>query len=313
LKLAKVRFGPDHPNTLTSMCNLANGYRVAGQLDRALPLFEESLARRKATLGPDHPSTITGIGYLSLGYLSARDFDRALPLLEEILTLRKAKLGLDHPHTLSSMSELADGYMAAGKLDRALPLFEESLARKRAKLGPDAPSTLLTMGNLAGGYERAGRLDRAVALRRELADIGKRTAGADSPQYVGALASLSRDLLEQEKWTEAETVLRETLTTREAKQPDDWATFNTKSMLGGALLGQEKYAAAEPLLKAGYEGIKLRAARIPPQGKPRLAEALDRLIKLAEATNKPDEARMWKEERAKLPGATASKPEAANP
>ena len=71
------------------------------------------------------------------------------------------------------------------------------------------------------------------------------------------------------------------------------------------MLGQKQYAAAEPLVRAGYEGMKLRAEKIPAGGKPRLAEALDRLIKLAEATNKLDEARMWKEERAKLPRGTA--------
>jgi hypothetical protein len=36
--------------------------------------------------------------------------------------------------------------------------------------------------------------------------------------------------------------------------PDAWQTHNTKSMLGGARLGQKKYADTEPLLVAGYEG-----------------------------------------------------------
>ena len=48
-------------------------------------------------------------------------------------------------------------------------------------------------------------------------------------------------------------------------------------MLGGALLGQKKYAEAEPLLLAGYEGMKQREAKIPPEGKVRLTEALERL------------------------------------
>jgi len=33
--------------------------------------------------------------------------------------------------------------------------------------------------------------------------------------------------------------------------PDDWLTFNTQSMLGGALLGRKRYADAEPLLVKG--------------------------------------------------------------
>ena len=42
LKLTKAKLGPDHPDTLTSMNNLA-GLSAAGKLDLALPLYEETL------------------------------------------------------------------------------------------------------------------------------------------------------------------------------------------------------------------------------------------------------------------------------
>ncbi len=60
LRLAKAKLGPDHPNTLTVMFNLAAIYRDAGQLEKALPLVEETLKLRKAKLGPEHPDTLTG-------------------------------------------------------------------------------------------------------------------------------------------------------------------------------------------------------------------------------------------------------------
>jgi hypothetical protein len=72
-------------------------------------------------------------------------------------------------------------------------------------------------------------------------------------------------------------------------------------MLGGALLGQKKYADAEPLLLTGYEGMKAHEKTIPSQGNTRIPEALDRLIELYTATNKPDEVRKWQAERAKYP------------
>ena len=50
-----AQLGPDHPDTLASMTNLAGGYQDAGKLDLALPLFEETLKRRKAKLGPEPP------------------------------------------------------------------------------------------------------------------------------------------------------------------------------------------------------------------------------------------------------------------
>ena len=68
-------------------------------------------------------------------------------------------------------------------------------------------------------------------------------------------------------------------------------------------MGQRKYTEAEPLLLAGYEGMKRREAAIPGPGKVRLSEALDRLIELSRATNKPDEVTRWQAERAKYPEA----------
>ena len=69
-------------------------------------------------------------------------------------------------------------------------------------------------------------------------------------------------------------------------------------------MGQKKYADAEPLLLAGYEGMKQREKAIPPEGQVRLPEALDRLIEFYTATDKPDEAKKWQAERAKYPPPT---------
>jgi hypothetical protein len=113
---------------------------------------------------------------------------------------------------------------------------------------------------------------------------------------AGLLAQTALDLLALKKWAEAEPLLRESLAIRKKQEPDDWRTFNTKSMLGGALLGQKKYAEAEPLLVAGYEGMKKREAKIPPPGEIRLAEALERLAQLYEATGNKDEAAKWRKE-----------------
>jgi hypothetical protein len=61
-------------------------------------------------------------------------------------------------------------------------------------------------------------------------------------------------------------------------------------------LGQKKYQGAEPLLLAGYEGMKKQEAKIPAQGKIRLTEVLERLVQLYEATDKKDDAAKWRKE-----------------
>ena len=105
---------------------------------------------------------------------------------------------------------------------------------------------------------------------------------------------LARNLLKLRRYAEAEPLLRECLKFREQNDSDDWATFNTRSMLGGSLLGQKKYAEAEPMLLAGYEGMKQREATIFPVGKIRLTEAIERLVQLYEATGEPGKAAVWR-------------------
>ena len=80
--------------------------------------------------------------------------------------------------------------------------------------------------------------------------------------------------------------------------------FNTQSLLGGALAGQKMFQEAEPLLVEGYSGMKDREAKIPANAKIRLTEAVQRLIDLYTAWDKPDEAKKWQAklelEKAKL-------------
>jgi eukaryotic-like serine/threonine-protein kinase len=146
-------------------------------------------------------------------------------------------------------------------------------------------------------YERAGRIDRALPLHREAVADARHSLASDDPELAGALAALGDVLRKAQQHDEAEKILGECLAIREKKEPDDWRTFNTRSMLGGALLGQKKYDDAEALLLQGYEGMKQREAKIPKEGKVRLTEALERLLQLYDAWGKPEKAAEW---RAKL-------------
>jgi hypothetical protein len=109
-----------------------------------------------------------------------------------------------------------------------------------------------------------------------------------------ALAVSVMTLLVEGKFAEAEPLARECLALREKIIPDDWRRFNAQSMLGGSLLGQKKYADAEPLLLSGYEGLKQRADQIPAAGSMRPQEALQRLVQLYEETGRPELAAQWK-------------------
>ena len=128
-------------------------------------------------------------------------------------------------------------------------------------------------------FTAANQLDKAEAWRRKWMAFVRQQDGAASPAYAHELAALGLNLLQQQKWTDAELILREAWVIRSKKESNDWRTFNTMSMLGGALLGQKNYAAAEPLLVKGYEGMSARASTIPPEARhphPRSPRPADR-------------------------------------
>jgi eukaryotic-like serine/threonine-protein kinase len=300
LEYQKETLGPDHRDTFQSMYNLALAYQQAGKPLQAVALHEQLRDAVVKKHGADHLHTLATLNNLGNAYHAANRLPEAIKLLEQVRDTAVKELGADNPSTLSTLACLAAAYRSAGKLREATTAFEQAAAgveKRRFQhehAGFIIPST-------ADAYEAAEQLDKAEAWRRKWLAVVKGRDGAGSIDYAGAQADLGQTLVLQKKWAEAETTLKECLAIREKKQPDAWTTFNTKSMLGGALLGQKKYAEAEKLLLEGYRGMKRREKAIPPQGRDRIAEALDRLIALYAATDRSDEAERYRAERRRYP------------
>jgi serine/threonine protein kinase/tetratricopeptide (TPR) repeat protein len=297
LKLRTSKLGPDHPETLVSRNNLANAYLGAGRTAVATALHEGTLKLMTATLGPDHPHTLKSRTGVAVAYLRAGRIAEAIALHEETLKVWTAKLGPDHPETLTSGNFLAQAYLAGGRTAEAIAIWKAMLPAARQTFGPAHSNTLLFTNRLAAAQESLGHWADAFLLRRESIVLRRKTSPPDSPMLAGDLAGLGSNLLEQHQGTEAEPVFRESLKIYEAKQPGDWTTFDTRSLLGASLMGQQNYAQAEPLIVGGYEGLKARAARIPAPARPRLAQAAWRVVALYQAWGQPDKAAQW---RAKL-------------
>jgi serine/threonine protein kinase len=294
-KLMSNKLGPDHPRTLIAMDNLANYYQESGKLDLGLSLAQDAVKRLKARLGAGHRDTLIGTNNLASRYRAAGKLDLALPLAEETVKLMKIHLSADHPYTLLALRNLGECCLAAGKLDLALPCFQEAAAGMEQQRFQHRRAGEV-IGGLIGCHERLKQFSQAETWRRKWLAVIKAKPGSDSVDYARQLAGLGWDLLEQQKWTDAEAVLRDSFAIRQKKEPDAWTTFNTQSMLGGALLGQKRYDDARPLLLQGYKGMKARAAKIPPQAQIRLSQAVERLVALWTSTGRTDEAASWRKE-----------------
>jgi eukaryotic-like serine/threonine-protein kinase len=77
--------GPEHPDTLISMNNLALLYREQGRYGQAEPLFTKVLKVRRRVLGPEHPDTLDTINDLAELYREQGKYAQAQLLLREAL------------------------------------------------------------------------------------------------------------------------------------------------------------------------------------------------------------------------------------
>ncbi len=72
--------GPEHPDTATSLNNLACLLKDQGDLAAARPLYERALAIREKALGPEHPDTATSLNNLARLLQEQGDLAGARPL-----------------------------------------------------------------------------------------------------------------------------------------------------------------------------------------------------------------------------------------
>jgi serine/threonine protein kinase len=294
LKRYEAKLGPDHPDTLISRNNLALAYSEAGRTAEAIALHEANLKLREAKLGPEHQLTLRSRNNLANVFLQAGRTAEAIALEETTLKLRESKLGADHPDTFLSHISLSLDYTGAGRISEAIDLAESALKLCEVKLGPDHPYTLGLRRNLAESYELRGQCAEAEGQYRHVLARRRRTVQADSPLLADDLAPLGRNLLRQSRWTEAEPLLRESLAILEKATPDNWRRYNAMSLLGGALSGQGRHAAAESLVVPGYEGLSAREATISVSDRVFVREAAERVIRLYENWGKVDLASAWK-------------------
>jgi serine/threonine protein kinase/tetratricopeptide (TPR) repeat protein len=308
-ELMKARLGEEHPDAVTVLANLGVAYRSGGRLKDAIPLLER-VRDLRAKSQPNHPEALNDLARLAGAYRAADRLTEAIALFEQVRDAR-AKQRPNDPDFLYDLSNLGAAYLEAGRLTEAVPLLERAAAGVE-KLGFIHDDAGTIMHNTADVLEAAGRSSEAEQWLRKWLDFVKRSAGPQSPEFAVETARLGWNLLQQKNWSAAEATLRESFALGQKTLPDHWTTFDTQSALGAALVGQKKHADAEPLLLKGYEGMNQREKLIPPQVKnQRLSGAVDRLVELYTAANKPDEVKKWQAERAKYPAAKETKPSAA--
>lgn len=120
--------GPEHPDTLTALHDVARMDLQRGDLDAAESGFRAVLAARERVSGAEHPETLAAWHNLASVQMRRGDLAAAEQGFRAVLAARERVSGPEHPYTLIVRHELATVAFQRGDLAAAEQGFGAVLA-----------------------------------------------------------------------------------------------------------------------------------------------------------------------------------------
>jgi tetratricopeptide (TPR) repeat protein len=142
--------GKEHPDTLTSVNNLAALLKSLGDFESAEKLYRRALNQREKMLGKEHPDTLTSMNNLALVLKDKGEYDDAEKIFNDAIEACERVLGLEHPDTLVAVNNLAELHKTMGDFMVAESLFRRAfvgLIHISQKSGQQHPYFSTVAGN----------------------------------------------------------------------------------------------------------------------------------------------------------------------
>jgi tetratricopeptide (TPR) repeat protein len=187
----KTQLGDDHPDTISSLCNLASILESQGKYEQAERLLTQALTSSRRVLGDSDPITMTVSSALADVLSEQQKYTEAEPLYRQCLEQSTAKLGPKHPDTLTSKNNLAYLYVSSGRYDEAETMLTGCLDERTRQLGPDHPDTLATIHNLAYLYKCQRKFAASEPLYFRALELHRVRLGEDHPSTLSSMCGLA--------------------------------------------------------------------------------------------------------------------------
>ncbi|MBE0544939.1 MAG: tetratricopeptide repeat protein [Verrucomicrobia bacterium] len=308
LAIRRKLLGNEHIEVAWALNQLNYVLCDQAKLVEAEAAARESLAINQKLSGNTNPETAEALKNLAEVIRRQGNFSQAKTLFLEAAKHANAYTLNEIAFKLATAPspKLRDGPVALTLAEKAVagtnrkdPMIVDTLAAAYAEVGQFTNAVRVQLEAIALLQDENQKNDCLTRLKLYESGLPYRNHGQ--------LSAMTKALLDELKPAEAEPLARECVALREKLIPDDWRTFNARSMLGGSLLGQKKYAEAEPWLISGYEGMKQREDKISAAVKARIQESLQRLVQLYEATGQSEKAAEWNKKLAEFEKAEAEK------
>ncbi|MEM7585294.1 MAG: serine/threonine-protein kinase [Acidobacteriota bacterium] len=256
LDIRRRALGADHLYAAFSRANLALALIQRRRLTRAAPHLEQSREALQNIFRAEHPEVLR-VDLLEAQRLrllgnAAEAEARLRTLLDRVPASPASR---NDPRSRIRW-ELAFVHQQQGELEAAEALVRSILDDRRRTLGEQHPQTVLALDRLAEVKLHQRDWQQALSLQQAALEGLERRFGASHPRLAVSLSRLATAHFELGTWDQAEPLFRraqQLAAGNPDRQPD--ADSEILARHGEALLSQQRFSEAEPLLQQSLEAL----------------------------------------------------------
>lgn len=202
LAALRAAYPPDHFEPAAVLNNVGLVYLNLGRLERAAPLLEEALARRRRS-EPGSPRLLASLSHLGMLRMAQKRWAEAEAAFAEAQAGWESGPGLENPSALRLLTNFAELRRQQGRHPEAEALYARVLEMRRRVLGAHHEETLATWNMLATCMMRQKRLEAAQAELEGLLAEARRSLGDSHGVTLSAANQLGVCCFERKRHHEA--------------------------------------------------------------------------------------------------------------
>ena len=250
-------FGPEHPDTLGSVCILGVLLLDKGDYGGAEEFCRRALEGYERALGSEHNDTLMSVNNLGNLLRNKGDHEKAEGMYRRALEGYEKTLGAEHPRTLDSMNNLGALLYEKGDYYGAEGLYRRALEGYERALGSEHPRTLASVNNLGILLSDKGDYDGAEGLYRRALEGYEKALGDEHPDTLMSVNNLGTLLYEKGDYDGAEGLYRRALEGYEKAVGDEHPdTLMSVDNLGILLSDKGECEEAEGLYRRALDGYE---------------------------------------------------------
>jgi len=254
--------GPQAPETLQSLCDLAYCYAATGHGEQAKQTLLPILQRQEKEFGEHDESLLPTLQSLTAVYLMSGEYANA-----EATSRRHMAIAIETHQSTSTINVdkryLASALTRMGRPKEAEPLLIELLEERQKAWGEKHLQTASMESELAVNYRAQKKYDQALAMQQQALETYRRVLGDDDDRTVGEIYGLGWIYLNANQREEAWRYLDEALERQRKKYGDASAIWLND--VADIRLNDEQYVQAEETYRRVLKGWRLPLGDDNPQ------------------------------------------------